>query len=189
MTLWNNNIYFKTALYLRNIVLLKIWQNGRLAVRYSPSSLLLYFVCELNLCPLYNLPLMQLQRNYVLYKLRLSSICCNLLHPFSIGSHSLHYHLFEAPATDCSRRAICQRETATREKGKKCAEDVHCYCVRLCSMLATLEYRSGSVPLCIGLMVLWLPILHVCCPFLFFRKLCYKPLHLFYFQWKLSPST
>ena len=116
MTLWNNNIYFKTALYLRNIVLLKIWQNGRLAVRYSPSSLLLYFVCELNLCPLYNLPLMQLQRK------KLNAL-------FSIP-HVLHFITIHVwlnavyKPQRCMKRSCCllPRRLSVKEAWRKASE-------------------------------------------------------------------
>ena len=97
--------------------------------------------------------------------------------------------LFKAEITDDSRRAIGQRETATREKGTKCAEDGHCYCVRLYSMLAALQYRVDSDPLFIRKMVLWLTILLACCQVFGLYKLCYKPFHMFHLQWKLSAST
>ena len=115
-------------------------------------------------------------------KLHFSNFHCRHLYPFSGGSHLLYYHLYKGQITDDSRRAISQRETATRKKGANCAEGGHCYCVRLSSMLAAQQYRDHSDSACIGHMVLWLPILRDCCLVYVFCILCYKPLYPLSFQ-------
>ena len=75
-----------------------------------------------------------------------------------------------------------QRWTTTPAKGAECVEAVHCYCVRVCSMLAASRYIFVTCLVRIGHMVLRLPILYNCCPFHGPCKLCHKSLHLFYFQ-------
>ena len=89
--------------------------------------------------------------------------------PVGVHSHTLHYHLYKAQVTEDSRRAIGQRWTTTPTKGTKCVKDGHCYCVRVCSMLAAHLYLLVSRLLCTGHIhvVLWLPILQsILLPFL-----------------------
>ena len=82
-----------------------------------------------------------------------------LFNTVGVNSDTLHNYLYKAQVTEESRRAIGQRWTTTPTKRTKCAKDGHCYCVRVCSVLAPLLYRRVSLDLCIGHMVLWLPIL------------------------------
>ena len=106
-----------------------------------------------------------------------------LFNSVGVDSHTLHYHLYKAQVTEDSRRAIGQRWTTTPTKGTTCVKDGHCYCVRVCSILAALRYRLVSLLLCTAQMVLsqWLHVLSICCQCNVLRKLSHKSLHLFHF--------
>ena len=82
-----------------------------------------------------------------------------LFNPVGVHSHTLHYHLHKVQVTEDSGRAIGQRWTTTPTKRKKCVKAGHCYCVRVCSMLAAHLYRLVFLPLCTRHLVLWIPIL------------------------------
>lgn len=56
--------------------------------------------------------------------------------------------LFKAQVTEDSRRAISQRWATTSAKGAKCVKDGHCYCVRVCSVLAAPRYLLVYSLLC-----------------------------------------
>ena len=104
-----------------------------------------------------------LERNLwrILILLKLPRVNFDNIHfdPVGVDSDTLHYHLYKAQVTEDSRRAIGQRWTTTPTKRTKCVKAGHCYCVRVCSMLAALLYRLVSLTFCTGHMVLWIPIL------------------------------
>ena len=87
-------------------------------------------------------------------KFHFSSNCRILLHPFIVYSHTVHYYFLYAQVMDDKRRTIGQRETATRKNGTKCADDGHWSRVRLCSILAALQYPIDSVSVGMGHTVL-----------------------------------
>ena len=119
-----------------------------------------------------------LLRVLILWELLTVMVCYIHFYPVDDDNHPLHYHLYKAQVTEYSRWTIGQRRTTTAAKGAKCVKDGHCYWVSVCSMLAALCYILASPTLfCIGHMVLWLPILSLCCSFYGSHKLCYESLH------------
>ena len=108
----------------------------------------------------------------------------------------VHYHLcynsLKTQVPEYSRRAISQRRTTTCDHGAKCTQDVHCYRVSVCSMLASLDCPRYTTVIITGQhhdFVLRLRILHAHRSNSGLLLLRYKPLYLLYFQWKLSSRS
>ena len=120
--------------------------------------------------------------------LRSRSIRFNFLYSFRLAGRILLHHPRQTKDADFSRRAIGQRWGTSREKKQKRIEDGYRYCVRICFVFfAPQRYRFVKF-LCMERVVsfLWHDRLPVHCFVHGLRKLCYKPLYMFCFQWKLS---
>ena len=125
-------------------------------------------------------------------KLRSTNAYSFLACPYGFDCHTLHDSFFQTKIPEDSRREISQCKSTTFEEREKCTEDVHRHRVDIRSMLAAQHYLL--VPFLLSIRrrydgVSRLPLFHS-----YFNspenfKLCYKPMHLFYFQWKLSPRS
>ena len=125
-------------------------------------------------------------------KLRSTNACSFLAYPYGFDCHTLYDSFFQTKIPEDSRREISQCKSTTFEEREKCTEDVHRHRVNIRSMLAAQHYRL--VPFFLSITrrydgVSRLPLLHSYFNSAENFKLCYKPMHLLYFQWKLSPRS
>lgn len=125
-------------------------------------------------------------------KLRSTNACSFLACPYGFDCHTLHDSFFQTKIPEDSRREISQCKSTTFEEREKCTEDVHRHRVNIPSMLAAQHHLLVPSLLCIRQRydgVSRRPRFHSYFNSAKNFKLCYKPMHLLYFQWKLSPRS
>ena len=62
--------------------------------------------------------------------------------------YSISCDFFETEVPERTRRTLNERSNSALEKGEKCAEAFHCYCVRVRCMLDSIQYFCISTYVC-----------------------------------------